>query len=122
MAQQHCEVNRWQLLKSQLNNILPKDFLAAAAATEKAILVDVRTPEEYEFYHLPGAIHLDYLGPDFIDELEQMDADAHYFVYCRSGRRSVRACTLMRNGGFTHIYNLDGGLALWEQEGVALPD
>ena len=51
-----------------------------------------------------------------------MDTTAPYFIYCRSSRRSVRACTLMRNGGFQELYNMDGGLAAWTEKGLPLPE
>ncbi len=121
MAQQHCEVSRWQQLKSQLNNLTPAQFLERFQQTPDAILVDVRTKAEYDSYHLPGAVHLDYLGPDFLDQMEEMNTQTHYFIYCRSSRRSVRACTLMRNGGFANLYNMDGGLAQFGEDGLVLP-
>jgi rhodanese-related sulfurtransferase len=107
-----CPVSRWDLLKQQLDN------LDAAAFRQKmaepgVVLVDVRTQAEYTAFHLPGAIHLDYFAPEFIDRLETLDPGATYLVYCRSGRRSTRACTLMRNGGFTEVYNLTEGLNTW---------
>ena len=111
MAQSSCPISRWQQLKQQLNNLAPAAFLEAIRNTPGAIVVDVRTAEEYAAEHLPGAINLDYLAPGFWDEVEQLDPHRPYFVYCRSCRRSIRACTLMRNGGFAQVYNLDGGLA-----------
>ncbi|RMD73776.1 MAG: rhodanese-like domain-containing protein [Bacteroidetes bacterium] len=77
------------------------------------VLLDVRRPDEFAMGHLPGARNLDYLGEPFIDELEQLDPDKTYLVYCNSGRRSLRTCVLMKNGGFRHVFNLDGGLRGW---------
>ncbi|MBX2814516.1 MAG: rhodanese-like domain-containing protein [Saprospiraceae bacterium] len=112
---QRCEVPRWHLLKSQLQNYSPREFAAKLSSMEDAVLIDVRTVAEHQEFSLPGSILMDYLGDAFLEDLEQLDEDKHYFVYCRSGRRSVRACTLMRNAGFNHVHHLDGGLVAWEQ-------
>lgn len=113
-----CKTPRWRILKSQLNNYLPKAFKAELAAANDPLLLDVRRADEYDNYHLDGARHINYFAEDFWDEIEKLDPNRPIFVYCRSGRRSMRACTLMRNGGFDkeNIYHLDGGLNAWEEE------
>jgi rhodanese-related sulfurtransferase len=106
----NCKISRWQLLKRQLNNLDSAEF-AARIGQPNTILLDVRTPAEYAAGCLPGAIHLDYFGPDFWAQFDALDRQLTYLVYCRSSRRSTRVCTLMRNGGFSEVYNLEGGLA-----------
>ena len=69
--------------------------------------------EEPETEHLPNAIHMDYFGADLIEKMDNLDKSKTYLVYCRSGRRSVRVCVLMRNSGFEKLYNLDGGMKMW---------
>lgn len=113
-----CKTPRWRMLKAQLNNLAPKLFKAKIEASSNAVLVDVRTASEYQQAHLPNAIHINYFAEDFWDQVEQLDANKSYFIYCRSGRRSIRVCTLMRNGGFDNmrIFNLDGGILAWQEE------
>lgn len=108
-----CEVPRWQLLKQQLNNLSPKEFERAIRDTPDAVVIDVRTPAEFAAGHIEDAINIDYLSYDFWDRMEQLDPERTYFIYCRTARRSVRTCTLMRNGGFQRVYHLDGGWNLW---------
>lgn len=110
-----CEIPRWQQLKRLLNNLSPVEFKAALAETPDVVLIDVRTKPEYDAGHIPGAINIDYLSYDFWYRMEQLDPERTYFIYCRTSRRSVRTCTLMRNGGFKHIYHLDGGWNLWSE-------
>jgi len=110
--QQQCKVSRWQILKQQLNNLPPAEFERLVEQTPDAVVLDVRTPEEYESRPLfPQALNINYLGDNFWEQIEQLDPEKTYFVYCRTGRRSVRTCTLMKNGGFRKIYHLDGGLS-----------
>ena len=111
-----CKVSRWQLLKQKLNNLPPEVFKKAVETDANGVLIDVRRPEEFATGYIAGAKNLDYLAYDFWDEVEQLDGTKNYYVYCRSGRRSLRACTLMQNGGFQNVFHLDGGLNAWEEE------
>lgn len=110
-----CPPRRWQILKQQLNNLPPQDFARALKDGKEGMLLDVRTPEEYQEAHLPGAINISYLTPDLWDRLEQLDSSGKYFVYCRTERRALRVCLLMQNGGFSNVYNMEGGLCAWEE-------
>ncbi|MCR9264816.1 MAG: rhodanese-like domain-containing protein [Flavobacteriaceae bacterium] len=84
---------------------------------DKAVILDVRTPEEIEEGYIPDAIKIDiYLGQEFIDELEKLDKSKNYYVYCRSGNRSGQACAIMNSIGFENTYNLEGGFMDWEGE------
>ncbi len=109
-----CELPRWQLLKEKLDNLSPDKFREEFLKHDDAVLVDVRTEEEVRMDSLEGAVHLDYLAESFLDRLEVWDRDRTYFLYCRTGRRSVRAGVLMRNWGFARVKNLDGGLVAWK--------
>lgn len=110
-----CKISRWQILKAQLNNLTPEAFLQMVNQTPGAVVIDVRTQAEYEEGNLFDAINIDYLAYDFWDRIEKLDPHRPYFIYCRSGRRSIRTCTLMKNGGFDQVYNLDGGLNTWQE-------
>ncbi|AEE49849.1 rhodanese-like domain-containing protein [Haliscomenobacter hydrossis] len=108
-----CEINRWELLRRQLNNLDQQHFQKLQHELPDAVVLDVRTLAEFEAEHLPAAIHMDYFGADLIEKMDALDKSKTYLVYCRSGRRSVRVCVLMRNSGFEKIYNLDGGMKMW---------
>lgn len=80
-----------------------------------AILVDVRSKEEYDDGHINGAILLP------IDEIDEDTAsdnfdskDSNIIVYCRSGNRSSQAVTLLKNLGYTNIYDL-GAMSNWKE-------
>jgi rhodanese-related sulfurtransferase len=53
---------------------------------------------------------------NFIDEVDALDKDRPYFIYCRSGNRSGQACQLLESKGFTKTYNLLGGMLEWSGE------
>lgn len=84
-----------------------------------AVILDVRTEEEFSEGIIPGAINLDiYKGQGFINLLEELDKSKNYFVYCRSGARSAQACSIMNQLGFENTFNLLGGIMNWEGEVV----
>lgn len=75
-------------------------------------LIDVRTAAEYEQMHLPGA-HLIPL-PDLPERLGEIDRYKHTIVYCRSGRRSLSASAILLGAGLTDVFNMAGGINMWE--------
>lgn len=84
---------------------------------DNAFLLDVRTPEEVDEGYIPGATNIDiHLGQEFLDEIEKLDKLKSYYVYCRSGARSGKACAIMNSLGFEKAYNLEGGFMNWEGE------
>lgn len=77
------------------------------------VILDVRTPEEFREGHLPHAILVDYYADDFRAQINKLDKQARYFVYCRTGRRSSDAIRMMRMDGFKQLENMDGGIVQW---------
>ena len=95
-------------------NLDQKQWWEEAQQDGNAVLLDVRTPEEWDQGIIPGAIHIDYYkGQGFIDEVSQLDKSKTYFVYCRSGVRSANACSIMNELGFDKANNLLGGISQW---------
>lgn len=82
------------------------------------IILDVRTPEEFSDGHIDGAINTDFYEGDFRDELDALDKDKSYLLYCRSGNRSQKTLDVMEELGFTKIYHMIGGMIEWEAEGL----
>jgi rhodanese-related sulfurtransferase len=95
-----------ELLQDNINN---PDF----------VILDVRTPEEFSSGHIKGAINLDFYSATFKDELDKLIKTNIYFVYCRTGNRSVQATKLMESLGFREVYNLSpGGMPDWIEAGL----
>ncbi|SDX57070.1 rhodanese-like domain-containing protein [Hymenobacter psychrophilus] len=69
------------------------------------VLLDVRTPEEYATGHLAGAGNLDFRAPDLGAQLQQLDRNKTYVLYCASGNRSNKTAMLMQEKGFLHVVN-----------------
>ena len=88
----------------------------AKMAEEGVVVLDVRTPGETAEGMIEGAKEIDFRAEDFQAQLEQLDKDATYVVYCRSGGRSASACSIMQEMGFKDVYNLVGGYQRWSAE------
>lgn len=76
---------------------------------EPGVVIDVRTLEEYEEGHLAQTDHhYDLLNGDFEAQLESLDKDQTYYLYCRTGNRSGKAAEMMVENGFKNVYNIGG--------------
>jgi rhodanese-related sulfurtransferase len=93
-----------------------REFRNRFAETDGAVLLDVRTPAEFEMGHIPDAVNLDISAARFAADIAGLDRAGHYFVYCRSGSRSATACGYMQQLGFSHVYNLAFGIIDWDGE------
>ena len=84
------------------------------------IILDIRTPGEYQSGHLKDAIIIDYYSKSFADEIGRLDKEKSYLVYCRSGNRSARSMDLFNKLKFQKIYHLSSGIKSWISEGLPL--
>lgn len=84
------------------------------------IVLDVRTPDEFDEGHLEGATMIDFYAPDFADQLADLDPDRPYLLYCRSGNRSGQTTVIMEQLGFTDVADIDGGIVAWGEAGLPM--
>ncbi len=82
------------------------------------VIIDVRTPEEFASEYIENALNIDYYSETFQDELNKLDKNKTYLVYCRSGSRSGNALTIMKELNFREAYNILGGIIRWDAEGL----
>ena len=87
---------------------------AEKMAQQDVRLIDVRTPKEYAEGHLAGAENIDVKADDFAERIK--DIKGTVAVYCRGGRRSLKAAEQLAKQGCT-VYNLDGGILAWQKAG-----
>lgn len=77
------------------------------------VILDVRTPEEFAEGHIENAVNIDFYADTFPDELDVLDRDKTYLIYCQSGGRSGSATRMMKELGFKDVYNMEGGINIW---------
>ena len=82
------------------------------AQTENAVLLDVRTPQEYREGHIPGSKNVPLQTIDNVTSIAE-NKDTALFVYCYSGARSRQATALLQQMGYTNVQNI-GGIAAYQ--------
>ncbi|PWN07850.1 rhodanese-like domain-containing protein [Rhodohalobacter mucosus] len=76
---------------------------------ERGVVIDVRTKMEYDEGHLEMTDKLyDFNSGEFHENVDDLEMDKTYYLYCRSGNRSGQAARLMKNKGFENVYNVGG--------------
>lgn len=92
--------------------------------------LDVRTPEEYNAGHVPGAVNIPVMvkqgggmvpNPEFLPQVEAMftDKSAQLVVACQAGRRSEAAVSMMEQTGYSNLRDMSCGFGGWQQLGLA---
>lgn len=92
----------------------------AQSLSNQKIIIDVRTPAEFQEGHISNAVNLDFYDANFKQRLSEMDRTSSYAIYCRSGNRSEQTLALMRSLGFADVTDLQGGVIAWERGGGKL--
>ena len=82
---------------------------------EDNVLLDVRTPEEFQAGNIPNAVNLDYNSTEFDSLIKDLDPNKTYYVYCQAGARSTKACSKLQAAGFKNIVNLEDGYTAYKK-------
>jgi rhodanese-related sulfurtransferase len=99
----------------------PDEITVAQAAQKRdqgAFVLDVREPQEWQQFHIPGAtlIPLSVLP----NRLNEVPKDHEIVVVCRTGRRSAQGRDILRSAGFTQVTSMAGGITQWQVQGLAV--
>lgn len=95
---------------SASERVTASELKAMLDAGEAVVLIDVRTPSEHKEAHIPGSV----LMPlDTLDGITELPDGGRVVVYCRSGKRSLRAIEIFKAKGYTGLVDLEGGITAW---------
>jgi len=84
------------------------------------VVLDVRTIEEYDMAHIPGAKNASFIDREFDEQLKEFEGKP-VLVHCAAGNRSLRAVMKMQaDGKFPEIYHLPGGFSAWQEAGKSV--
>jgi rhodanese-related sulfurtransferase len=97
----------------------PNEF-NAEMQKQDCIILDVRTPDEFNAGHLKGAVNFNWNGADFQSAVEKLDKNKKVFVYCAVGGRSAKAKVAMQKAGFKQVHNMLGGIEAWKKDSLPL--
>ena len=96
-------------------NAISNEQFKTIAAKKGVVILDVRTAAEFNEGHIPHATNIDVLQTDaFKTYIASLPKDKTYLLYCRSGKRSSTALSLMRENGFVDVKHLQKGFAGWD--------
>ena len=79
-------------------------------------LIDVRTPAEFKEGYIEKAILIDFKAENFKTKVQELDKNKPVYLYCRSGKRSAFASTILKDLGFNEIVDLEGGYLAWSKK------
>ena len=80
------------------------------------ILLDVRTPKEFEEGHVDKALNIDWFDSDFAEKIASIDKNETIYVYCKKGGRSAKAAILLDSLGYKNVVDLTGGYDAWAKK------
>lgn len=103
-------------IQAQENNeiLTPEEFCDKMKSNDVQI-IDVRTPKEYKNGHIKNSTLINFFDDDFKEQLSKLPQDQEILVYCRSGNRSGKTSKILENLGYKNVYDLKGGMLLWEK-------
>lgn len=123
MAYSRTEIVKKEIQKQIIEDVSPKDAFAMIeknSGNPGLIIIDVRTPQEFSTGYIKDAINLDYHSRTFTSELDKLDKNKTYLIYCQRGIRSKKTLTLMKQLGFRGAYNVSGGIVQWGRDGLPI--
>lgn len=91
-----------------------------AKSNSSFVILDVRTPEEFEAGFIERAVNLDFYSKDIEEKISRLDKNKIYLLYCRSGNRSGKFLNFMQQAGISKAYHLVGGFNEWQFNGYPI--
>lgn len=102
-----------------MTDLTQDQWITKIQGDNNSVIIDVRTPEECFEGIQESALMINILQLDtFMQEINKLDKTKTYYLYCRSGNRSGRACRILEDLGFNETYNLIGGMNSWTEKTV----
>ena len=99
-----------------VENIDAENFEKMIKEDENGVLVDVRTSAENKNLRIPNSLLIDITSPFFLPEINKLDRNKNYYLYCQRGNRSLHAGNQMLNMGFKKVSHLQPGIIGWKGE------
>lgn len=112
---QSCSASNGVCTESRVSSVLRAETITTEVGAGRALLLDVREPDEYAAGHARQAALLP-LGDVEAGKLREDDRAKKIYLYCRSGRRAEMAKAALERQGYTRVENL-GGLSDWQKLG-----
>ena len=107
-----------QVKSNVVTDLSSERFNAITTNDKTGMVIDLRTTEEItKSGSIAGAVQLDYLAKDAEKQIDKLDKNKTYYIYCASGGRSSDAAAYMEKAGFKRVYTLAKGMTEWLAKG-----
>lgn len=101
-----------------VTNLSSERFKAIISNDKNGQIIDLRATDEINGKgYIKGAVQLDFLAKDAEKQVDKLDKNKTYYIYCASGGRSSDCAEYMEKHGFKRVYTLEKGLSEWLQKG-----
>jgi rhodanese-related sulfurtransferase len=106
--------------------VTPDEAAKVIGGRKDVTVIDLRTEEEFDMGHIPGAKNVSSISPDFPEKMKEFEGKP-ILIHCGSGPRSTRALKQLV-GKYPEIFHMDGGIKAWTESGkelvktVVIPD
>jgi rhodanese-related sulfurtransferase len=100
-----------------IQSLAPQTYASEWQDSQEHVLIDVRTPQEYNSGHIAGAVNIPL--QELSSRQSEIPQDTPVVLYCRTGNRSGQAATMLADAGYSNLYNL-GGTVQWTGAGYPL--
>ncbi len=107
--------NNLEMKNNQISKSISEENFQEYLTSGEYVLIDVRTESETSGVKIKKeALEIDFYGETFKSELDKLDKNKKYLIYCHSGNRSGKSLKIMKDLGFNEVYDLSGGILHWK--------
>lgn len=104
-----------------ITNVSAEEFQKLSSADKNGVVIDLRTNDELASKgFIKGSVQLDWLAKDNEQQVDKLDKNKTYYVYCASGGRSGECAEYMEKHKFKKVVNLEKGFTSWAAKGLPI--
>ena len=97
-------------MHQMITTITPEEARKFLKENAETIILDVRTPQEFDEEHLDKATNINFYDEDFAEKIQRLPHDKKYLIHCHSGVRAAKTAKLMQELGFEQVWVVEGVL------------
>ena len=98
-------------------NISVDEAAKLVKSDTNVVVLDIRTPGEFQAGHIKGATNINFNDKDFSKRISALDKSKTYIIHCASGGRSGRACEQIKTLDFKNMLHMNEGFNKWKEAG-----
>ncbi|MFD1551741.1 rhodanese-like domain-containing protein [Putridiphycobacter roseus] len=95
--------------QTEIKRVSKAEFNTFKDKHPEALLLDVRTPNEFKNGTIGNAVNINFFDADFQERINQLDKTKPVLLFCQSGGRSGKALKVLKQNGFQTVLELQGG-------------